>query len=157
MIYVASSWRNEQHGTVVRVLREAGLEVYDFKEPTTCFKWKEVLDVPEHEGNLMPNEYFRALAHPRALDGFKQDMDMLKKATTVVLVLPCGRSAHMELGYAIGRNKHTAILVDNPVKEMDLMHNMAQNRFHYLSSVITWAHRVETEPNLLAYYAGELH
>lgn len=32
-IYVASSWRNQHYPEVVRRLREAGHEVYDFRNP----------------------------------------------------------------------------------------------------------------------------
>ena len=32
-IYVASSWRNEYYPEVVEKLREAGHEVYDFRNP----------------------------------------------------------------------------------------------------------------------------
>ena len=32
-IYVASSWRNREQPSVVKALREAGHEVYDFRNP----------------------------------------------------------------------------------------------------------------------------
>jgi hypothetical protein len=32
-IYLASSWRNERQPELVRILREAGHEVYDFRNP----------------------------------------------------------------------------------------------------------------------------
>ena len=35
-IYVASSWRNEYYPEVVRQLREAGHEVYDFRNPPSA-------------------------------------------------------------------------------------------------------------------------
>ena len=41
-IYVASSWRNEFYPEVVEKLREAGHEVYDFRNPPSGdpgFKW----------------------------------------------------------------------------------------------------------------------
>ena len=53
--------------------------------------------------------YRKALADPRAAEGFTLDMDALKACDTLVLVLPCGRSAHLELGYAIGAGKKTII------------------------------------------------
>ncbi len=36
----------------------------------------------------------------------------MQRADTFVLVLPCGRSAHLELGWAVGAEKRTAILLD---------------------------------------------
>ena len=32
-VYVASSWRNEQYPEVVKRLRDAGFNVYDFRNP----------------------------------------------------------------------------------------------------------------------------
>ena len=56
-----------------------------------------------------PETYRQALSHPLAQAGFTCDMTALKACDTLVLVLPCGRSAHLELGYAIGAGKHTII------------------------------------------------
>jgi hypothetical protein len=52
------------------------------------------------------------LEHPRSIEGFDSDFDAMKRADTFVLVLPCGRSAHLELGWAVGAGKRTAILLD---------------------------------------------
>ena len=44
-IYVASSWRNEYYPEVVAKLREAGHDVYDFRNPPSGdpgFKWSSV-------------------------------------------------------------------------------------------------------------------
>ena len=44
-IYVASSWRNGYYPEVVAKLREAGHEVYDFRNPPSGdpgFKWSAV-------------------------------------------------------------------------------------------------------------------
>ena len=38
-IYVASSWRNERHPGVVELLRIAGHEVYDFRNPEDGDSW----------------------------------------------------------------------------------------------------------------------
>ena len=44
-IYVASSWRNGYYPDVVAKLREAGYDVYDFRNPPSGdpgFKWSSV-------------------------------------------------------------------------------------------------------------------
>lgn len=43
-IYVASSWRNDFQPTVVKYLREAGYDVYDFKNPPnrSGFAWSSI-------------------------------------------------------------------------------------------------------------------
>lgn len=42
----------------------------------------------------------------------------MKWADTFVLVLPCGRSAHLELGWACGQGKQTLILLDKMEPEL---------------------------------------
>ncbi len=111
-IYVASSWRNERQPEVVAALRADGHLVYDFKNPRPDdhgFHWSEI-DVGWK--NWKPSEYRAALDHPLAKCGFHSDFDAMKWADTFVLVLPCGRSAHLELGWACGQGKQTLILLE---------------------------------------------
>lgn len=115
-VYVASSWRNNMQPAVVQILRAAGMEVYDFKNPEnkSGFHWSEVdpLYVPGSE-EMEPKRYLDALQHPRAKEGFESDFMAMQRADTFVLVLPCGRSAHLELGWATAReDKETFILLD---------------------------------------------
>lgn len=115
MIYVASSWRNPYQQEVIRALREAGYEVYDFKNPPgkTGFSWSEVGINSQGETT---EGYFDGLLHWRAQEGFRSDYEAMKAADTCVLVLPCGRSAHLELGWCAGAGKKTAIvLLEQPV------------------------------------------
>jgi hypothetical protein len=116
-IYVASSWRNPWQPGVVNLLRELGHEVYDFRNPRegdVGFSWREV--DPEWKG-WNPERYRKGLAHPTAQAGFKSDMDALKWADACVAVLPHGRSAALELGWACGAGKKTATFfpVDVPL------------------------------------------
>jgi len=45
-------------------------------------------------------------------------------AHTCVLVLPCGRSAHLEAGYFVGASKPLYILIEDEI-EPELMYKMA--------------------------------
>ena len=111
-IYVASSWRNDYQPMVVTMLRTAGFFVYDFKDPEHAegFRWTEVSDKPPTSWTTA--DYLEALEHPRAEEGFNCDFDAMKWADTFVLVNPCGRSAHLEMGWAVGQGKRTAILLE---------------------------------------------
>lgn len=51
---------------------------------------------------------------PAARRGFARDMAAIRTTDTLVLVLPCGRSAHLELGLAVGLGKKTVVLLDDP-------------------------------------------
>lgn len=125
-IYVASSWKNARQPAVVQELRAAGHEVYDFRHPEPGddgFSWTQCALSPEH---LKDPKLFRdrVLSHPVARAGFNKDMNALAAANVTVLVLPCGRSAHLELGWAAGHGQRTVVLLDDPLSEPELMYLM---------------------------------
>lgn len=110
-IYVASSWRNYLQAGVVGMLRQMGHEVYDFRHPqpgNEGFHWSAI---DPNWKQWTPDEYKAALQHPIAKSGFEFDMKALEQCDACVLVLPCGRSAHLELGYAVGAGKKTYVLL----------------------------------------------
>lgn len=100
-VYVASSWRNEVYPEVVEVLRQAGHEVYDFRYQGSS-DWNPT--------EMTSSHLFDFLDHPKVQSIFQRDMDALVASDAVVCVLPCGRSAHLELGYGIGAGKRTVLL-----------------------------------------------
>lgn len=127
-IYLASSWRNISQGDMVRTLRLAGHEVYDFKNPRpgdNGFGWREV--DPDWQ-RWTPSVFREGLTHPVACAGFKSDFDAMKWADACVLLLPCGRSAHIEAGYFVGANKPLYIVLA-PDNEPELMYLMANGIF----------------------------
>ena len=117
-VYVASSWRNKVYPEVVALLRHAGYEVYDFRHQSASweeFDWEVTEGVGSHE-------LFDVLNHPAVQTRFQNDMNALQACDAVVCVLPCGRSAHLELGYGIGTGKRTVLLWHDG-DEPDIMHN----------------------------------
>jgi hypothetical protein len=121
-IYLASSWRNNFYLDVLERLKKEGYNVYDFRH--RGFSWT----------NIDPNwlkwskeEFIENLDHPIAEDGFNRDWFALNNCDICVLVNPCNRSAHSELGYCRGRELKTFILLDDTV-EPELMYKM----YHYL-------------------------
>lgn len=137
-VYVASSWRNPLYPGVIATLRAAGIEHYDFRNPHggTGFSWDQVGGTPFSRAEKV-STYLEMIDHPRAIEGFTADMDALKAADTVVLVLPCGKSAHLELGWAVGAGKRTAILLEEPV-EPDLMYRMVDYLAPSLWALLGW-------------------
>lgn len=125
-IYVASSWRNAEQPEVVKALMRDGHLVYDFKNPRpndNGFHWSEI---DEQWKSWTADQYRNALDHPTAKAGFASDFNAMKWADTFVLVLPCGRSAHLELGWAVGAGKQTLILTRNG-EEPELMAKMCDH------------------------------
>lgn len=109
-IYVASSWRNKQQQELVRLLREDGHDVYDFRNQESAFSWSQIASWWR---NWTARDFIEALSHPLARRGYASDMRALTDCNLCILLLPCGRSAHLELGFASGRGTKTAILMDN--------------------------------------------
>ncbi|MBP9762534.1 hypothetical protein KBD34_02880 [Patescibacteria group bacterium] len=66
--------------------------------------WEETKD-------FFHDPYFRMI--------FEKDLKALKEAQTVLFLLPCGTSAHMEAGIAYGLGKHL-ILIGEPEKPESL-------------------------------------
>lgn len=119
--------------------RNQGLEVYDFRNPAEDdqgFHWSEI-DEGYHEWTS--DEYIDALGDEIAQKGFATDMQALQEADLCVLVLPCGKSAHLELGWAAGAGKETAIYLppdEKPIPE--LMYSMADIVTDDLDALIAW-------------------
>lgn len=89
-IYAASSWRNPHQPEIVRQLRSAGHEVYDFRAPfngVPGFAWSEI--DPGWQ-SWRAEEYRRMLTtHPIASRGFVSDLRAIQWADTCLLILPC--------------------------------------------------------------------
>ena len=122
-IYVASSWRNPYYPEVVAKLREAGHEVYDFRNPPhggNGFRWT---DIDENAPEWTFEQYVEGLHHPKAERQFQADLEALEWADTCVLVLPCGRSAHTEAGWMAGRGKKVLVYIPK-MEEPELMYRL---------------------------------
>ena len=123
-IYLASSWRNKEYPYLLAELRRQGHEVYDFREP----QGKPGLDMskvdPEWR-DWTPEEALKHLRHPTLRKHFAMDKKALEWCNTCVVLLPCGKSAHLEVGWAAGAKKATAALVrPYPRFEVELMYKL---------------------------------
>lgn len=141
-VYVASSWRNPAQPDVVQAIRDEGHEVYDFRNPEpgdTGFHWSDI-EPDWQEWDV--ERYVKALDHPVAIDGFGKDKAAMEWADTFVLVLPCGRSAHLELGWAIGAGKPSVILMLGE-NEPELMYKLADLVTPSLGAVLAYLEHKE--------------
>lgn len=149
-VYVASSWRNSMQPAIVKTLGAAGIACYDFRHPdgedalVDGFHWSEVMPSYRRVGPGSPEqladagEYLAALDHPIAVQGFLSDWNAMCRADAFVLVLPCGRSAHLELGWAVGAGKRTAILLDGPTVTPELMYRMVDLVTDSMLDLLAW-------------------
>jgi nucleoside 2-deoxyribosyltransferase len=110
---------------IVLALRRCGHEVYDFRHPSpgnNGFSWKEIDGGWE---SWTPEQYRAALQHPIAVAGYDHDIGALKACDTCVLVLPSGRSASWEFGYAMGQGKRGVVVQLDKI-EPELMYREAE-------------------------------
>lgn len=124
-VYVASSWRNGNQQEAVKRLRNAGCEVYDFKNPApeiVGFSWGQI---DKSYRTWSAPDFREALAHPIAQRGYGYDFAAMKWADVCLLLLPCGRSAHLEAGWFAGMGKRLIVLLD-PSFEPELMYKLTE-------------------------------
>lgn len=120
---------------------------YDFRNPAegeSGFHWKNS-GMPSYElkkdyevPTVPVDEYLAGIQHPVAEKGFKFDFDAMKACDTCVLVLPCGRSAHLELGWFVGQGKRTAILLEQQPMIPELMYKMVDYLAPSLFDLLGW-------------------
>lgn len=138
-IYVASSWRNAYQPAVVEALRAGGFTVYDFRHPLPGddgFSWQQV-DQDWKPGDKVTLDRWHAMSsNPVARKGFHLDYGAMHTADGCVLVLPAGRSAHLEAGFFHGMKKQLVVLMPEP-QEPDLMYLMANAVVGTIPEVVT--------------------
>ena len=117
---------------IANALRSDGHRVFDFTDPELrddgldkfCFNASSWSGKPLSEIDWI--EFLHYDATKRAFASDKAGVDW---ADVVLMILPCGRSAHMEAGYAIGRGKLLYIIGELPLGEFDTMHLFAHRHF----------------------------
>jgi hypothetical protein len=142
-VYVASSWRCKYQPSVIDLLRSYGLDVYDFRNPVPGahgFGWGEI----DPDWLAWQPEIFRScLDHKLAVEGFSLDMTALRECDACLCVLPCGRSAHLELGWASGAGKQTAIYMPPEEKhEPELMYKVLGSILVNETELNKWAQEI---------------
>lgn len=123
-IYVIGSLRNPKVLDVSKHLREAGFEVFD----DWMAAGPEADDYWQKYENQRGHNYKEALAGHAANHVFEFDKKHLDSSDAAVLVLPAGKSGHLELGYCIGKGMPGFILLEEaPPDNMryDVMYKFA--------------------------------
>ena len=125
VIYLIGSLRNSKIPEIGDVLRKSGHDVFD--------EW--ISAGPEADDYFQKYHQERGLNYKQALQSyaakhiFDFDYFHLLRADVAVMVLPAGRSAHLEFGFMIGQGKKGYILLDKEPERYDLMYNFATDIF----------------------------
>lgn len=121
-IYLIGSLRHNRTRAVAEGLRNEGYDVFDdwhAAGPEADDIWREY----EQERG---NDYLTALRGYHAQHVFDFDFRHITRCDIGVLVLPAGKSGHMELGYILGTGKPGFILLESEdPKRWDIMYRFA--------------------------------
>jgi nucleoside 2-deoxyribosyltransferase len=131
-VYVIGSLRNPKIPEIANKIREAGFEVFDdwyAAGPEADDKWKEY-----EQGR--GRGYSDALSGAAATNVYEFDKRNLDSSDAVVLVLPAGRSGHLELGYCLGKGTPGFILLEDGVDRWDVMYKFANGVTDNLDHII---------------------
>lgn len=121
MLYLIGSLRNPRVPIVAHRLRAAGFEVFDdwfASGPTADEAWQAYEIQRGHT-------FQEALLGHSAKHTFGFDFEHLRRAKAAVLVLPAGKSGHLELGWVIGAGRPGFILLDGEPERYDQMYALA--------------------------------
>lgn len=125
-IYLIGSLRNHRIPAVAAQIREAGFDVFDdwfAAGPEADDHWQQY-----EEGR--GREMTEALSGFAAQHVFEFDLAHLDMSRAGVLVMPAGKSAHMELGYLMGQGKPGYVLLDTPPERWDVMYRFTRGVFY---------------------------
>lgn len=132
-IYLATSWKNKYYEDLLVELRGKGHEVYDFRHEG--FSW-DVIDT--NWRHWTPQQYVDALEFDQHVeDGFQRDLNAIHWCNLLIMLMPCGLSAGLELGYAAALGKMTAVMV-MPEFSADLMIKVAGEIFFDKKHLMDW-------------------
>lgn len=141
-IYISSSWKNrEQVRNMAINLRKMGHEVYDFTDPA-CRKSPEI--PPEkfpEEFDPKVHIYSQYIQREEWRTAVMENMEAIKWADMIILLLPCGNDSHADWALGVGMGKNSVVVGSMRKGERSPVHMWAdkiidseKNLYEYLES-----------------------
>jgi len=124
-IYVIGSLRNPKVPEIAERLRALGHDVFDdwfAAGPEADDYWQKY---EQGRGHTLA----QALKGRAAQNVYWFDRNNLTRADVGVLVLPAGKSGHLELGWMLGKGMKGYILLDREPERFDVMYAFANGVF----------------------------
>ena len=121
LIYLIGSLKSPRVPETAAALRNAGFDVFD--------DW--FAPGPEADDYWKKYEQGRGRTYAQALTGFAAkhifefDLYHINRSDIGLLVLPAGKSGHLELGYMLGQGKKGYILLEDDNTRWDVMYQFA--------------------------------
>jgi len=124
-IYLIGSLKNWKVIDIGKRLRKLGYEVFDdwiSPGPEADDFWRKF-------EKLRGSTYKQALNNFAARHIFEFDYHHLNNSDIVILIMPAGKSGHLELGWALGKGKKGYVLFDKEPERWDLMYQFCDDVF----------------------------
>ena len=121
-LYLIGSLRNDQVPVMANQIRELGFDVFD--------DWYAA--GPEADDYWQAYEKARGHSYSEAMEGhacnhvFNYDRTHLDRCDLALLLMPAGKSGHLEFGYFIGSGKPGIIYLPEEPDRYDVMYRFAQ-------------------------------
>jgi len=135
-IYIIGSLRNQEIPLIANLFDNLGIEAF-------ADWWgagHEADDWWKTYNDDRGIDYFDALKGYAAQNVFQFDKTHLDRCDAALLVLPAGRSGHLELGYTVGRGKPAFILADDKLgkERWDVMYAFVDQVFRNKEEMIAY-------------------
>lgn len=130
-IYTASSWKNQYYPLIVDKLIKEGYQVYDFRTAISTIGHKEAFDwvqVSKDWENWTTSEFIFHLHDALCVNAFNSDLKGMQESDICLLILPSGKSSHIEAGYMKGLGKKLFIFAPDNTRP-ELTYSLADNIF----------------------------
>ncbi len=124
-VYLIGSLRLPSVREFAKELREAGFDVFD--------DWHaagpEADDIWQKYEQDRGRSYLEAIRGAHAKCVFEFDARNINRSSVGILMLPAGKSGHLELGYMLGQRKRGYVLFDKEPERWDVMYQFATGLF----------------------------
>lgn len=129
--FVASRWRNRDEVLrLVNALRGKGKSVYCFLDaPQSVHRLEE-----DPEESMQKFESLDWKTDEYVHEVFEKDMEAEKNAENFILLLPAGKSAHIESGVAYGLGKNTILIGEQ--KEAESLYLIFNDHFSTIDTFL---------------------
>ncbi len=116
---------------LIKGIEDKGYTCYNFLSKPAApdsadLPWEEQMDILEAHEDFWNDPVHRA--------HFVEDMQGLKNADTVVMLLPCGNAAHMEAGVSYGLGKNMILIGE--VEKPETLYLMFDERYPDIESFL---------------------
>lgn len=126
-LYLIGSLRNPEVTLLAERIRKMGFDVFDdwmAAGPEADDKWRDYEKARGHT-------YAQAMHGHAAQHVFNYDKSHLDSSDLAVMLLPAGKSGHLELGYILGQKKPAFILMpEGDAERWDVMYGFASAIFY---------------------------